>query len=109
MSSSSAVSETAVILGKRKQRAESDYVLRLESPSYDESTTTEFEEGSSTRNRATAFPRKKSNVKRFSCTYEGCAKAYSKPSRLAEHVRSHTGDVCDGPSFTRFEYANKKS
>ncbi|KAL1710673.1 hypothetical protein EV121DRAFT_192394 [Schizophyllum commune] len=29
--------------------------------------------------------------RRYACTYEGCDKAYSKPSRLEEHVRSHTG------------------
>ncbi|RPD63072.1 hypothetical protein L227DRAFT_473071, partial [Lentinus tigrinus ALCF2SS1-6] len=28
----------------------------------------------------------------YACTYEGCSKAYAKPSRLAEHERSHTGD-----------------
>lgn len=31
--------------------------------------------------------------KRYQCTHEGCDKAYSKPSRLAEHERSHTGEV----------------
>ena len=31
--------------------------------------------------------------KRYHCAYEGCDKAYSKPSRLEEHERSHTGDV----------------
>jgi len=31
--------------------------------------------------------------KHYHCTYEGCDKAYSKPSRLEEHERSHTGDV----------------
>ena len=30
---------------------------------------------------------------RYPCTYEGCLKSYSKPSRLAEHERSHSGDV----------------
>jgi len=32
--------------------------------------------------------------KRYHCTHEGCDKAYSKPSRLVEHERSHTGEVC---------------
>lgn len=32
--------------------------------------------------------------KRYQCTHEGCDKAYSKPSRLVEHGRSHTGEVC---------------
>lgn len=36
--------------------------------------------------------------RRFACTFAGCTKAYFKPSRLAEHVRTHTGErphVCD--------------
>ena len=31
--------------------------------------------------------------KRYKCTYKNCEKSYSKPSRLAEHERSHTGKV----------------
>lgn len=26
------------------------------------------------------------------CPYEGCGKAFNRPARLAEHIRSHTGD-----------------
>ena len=29
----------------------------------------------------------------YKCTFEGCDKSYSKPSRLEEHERSHTGHV----------------
>jgi hypothetical protein len=29
----------------------------------------------------------------YPCTFEGCKKAYRKPSRLEEHERSHTGEV----------------
>jgi hypothetical protein len=29
---------------------------------------------------------------RYFCTWEGCFKSYAKPVRLAEHVRSHTGE-----------------
>ncbi|KAF7428555.1 Strongly-conserved Zn-finger binding protein (TFIIIA) [Pleurotus ostreatus] len=29
--------------------------------------------------------------RRYQCTFEGCEKAYTKPSRLEEHERSHTG------------------
>jgi hypothetical protein len=31
--------------------------------------------------------------KRYKCTYNNCEKSYSKSSRLAEHERSHTGQV----------------
>ncbi|ODO05504.1 hypothetical protein I350_04555 [Cryptococcus amylolentus CBS 6273] len=30
--------------------------------------------------------------KRFKCTHEGCEKAYTKPSRLAEHEMTHRGE-----------------
>ncbi|KAF8070415.1 hypothetical protein FPV67DRAFT_1018750 [Lyophyllum atratum] len=39
-----------------------------------------------------------STKKRYKCTYTACDKAYTKPSRLAEHERSHTGQrpfVCE--------------
>jgi hypothetical protein len=40
--------------------------------------------------------------KRYKCTYNNCEKSYSKPSRLSEHERSHTGRVrCHG-SISRF-------
>ena len=31
--------------------------------------------------------------RRFRCTHPGCDKAYLKPSRLAEHELTHTGEV----------------
>ncbi|KAJ3569593.1 hypothetical protein NP233_g4941 [Leucocoprinus birnbaumii] len=34
----------------------------------------------------------KNTKKRYHCIHKGCDKAYSKPSRLAEHERSHTGE-----------------
>lgn len=35
-----------------------------------------------------------STKRRYKCTYDSCEKAYTKPSRLIEHERTHTGDVC---------------
>ena len=43
--------------------------------------------------------------KRYSCSYEGCSKTYSKPSRLAEHERSHTGDVSNYAARPVREYS----
>jgi hypothetical protein len=31
--------------------------------------------------------------RRYKCSAEGCDKAYFKPSRLAEHELTHTGEV----------------
>ncbi|CCJ29539.1 unnamed protein product [Pneumocystis jirovecii] len=36
--------------------------------------------------------RRKIEKKLYKCTYEGCEKAYSKPCRIEEHIRSHTGE-----------------
>jgi general transcription factor IIIA len=44
----------------------------------------------------------------YHCTFENCNRSFNRPCRLADHIRSHTGDrpfVCDHPgcdkSFTR--------
>ena len=31
--------------------------------------------------------------KKYFCSYKDCTKSYTKPSRLVEHERSHTGEV----------------
>ncbi|EMR08490.1 hypothetical protein PNEG_03316 [Pneumocystis murina B123] len=44
------------------------------------------------------FEKKKRQKKIYKCTFEGCNKAYSKPCRIEEHIRSHTGErpfVCN--------------
>ncbi|KAI5474344.1 zinc finger, C2H2-type domain containing protein [Pseudohyphozyma bogoriensis] len=38
------------------------------------------------------LPRSGGRVKKFFCNYEGCGKSYTRPTRLEEHVRSHTGE-----------------
>jgi len=32
-------------------------------------------------------------VRRYRCNYTGCNKSYTKPARLREHERSHTGEA----------------
>lgn len=54
-----------------------------------------------------------SDLKTYSCSYEGCSKAFNRPARLAEHVRSHknerifncTYDDCD-KTFLRASHLN---
>ena len=81
------VESTVTILGKRKTRRENE-ILVLSAPSQPSVTsdTIILPPGPST---STEVPTKK----RHRCTYQGCEKAYSKPSRLEEHERSHTGQV----------------
>lgn len=94
-------STTTVVLGKRKARSSEDQLtLRLESspPAFsDFPTESETETSDSYKHISTsAAHTPPSKVERpYRCTYEGCSKAYTKPSRLAEHERSHTGDVRD--------------
>ena len=92
---------STVVLRKRKRGPDTGFVLHLSSSSSPENDLTSssesdfelerepLEPAASTSSLVTVSKRKK----RYSCTFEGCDKAYSKPSRLAEHERSHTGDV----------------
>lgn len=36
--------------------------------------------------------------KKYKCNFPGCQKSYAKPTRLEEHLRSHTGEVCVWPA-----------
>ncbi|KAI0932343.1 hypothetical protein AcW2_001001 [Taiwanofungus camphoratus] len=92
----SSLSGTTVLLRKRK-RTTSPFILRLASspsPSCNPSES-EYDAGPTLSGHVDYGP-STSQVsqpkRRFRCTYVGCDKAYTKPSRLAEHQRAHTGD-----------------
>lgn len=94
---SSASSSSTVTLRKRKRR--DSLVIHLSSPSpscendptYTES---EYDSGQASDSPANAtYASEAVSKKRYTCAFQGCTKAFAKPSRLAEHERSHTGDV----------------
>ena len=51
-------------------------------------TTASTTSASSSVNQKVSRPRQK----KYACTYENCSKAFSRPVRLEEHIRSHTND-----------------
>lgn len=55
--------------------------------------TSEAEPSAAPSKRIEKAPRKPPNRRsRYACTWEGCTKTYTRPVRLAEHMRSHTGE-----------------
>lgn len=40
-----------------------------------------------------SLPLSGGRVKKFKCIFPGCDKSYTRPVRLEEHVRTHTGEV----------------
>lgn len=94
----SASSTSTVTLGKRKRGGSLVLHLSSPSPSGHENdgiyTESEYDPGHTSDLHVDASSSGKGKVKRrYACQFAGCTKAYSKPSRLAEHERSHTGDV----------------
>lgn len=97
-------STTTVILRKRKRRSTSDnLVLHCStSPSPGcEVSESEYGPASFPAEKSVYVPVASSSQpssstvdRRYKCTFESCAKAYTKPARLIEHQRTHTGDVC---------------
>ncbi|KAJ7076889.1 hypothetical protein B0H15DRAFT_575332 [Mycena belliarum] len=115
MNSATTVVNSPTVLGKRS-RASSVYLLRLtSSPEPCGASNTDSEVIASTSKSSlpilvngTLVPHTK---RRYKCTYEGCCKAYSKPSRLEEHERSHSGQrpfLCEacGKSYLRETHLN---
>ncbi|KAJ5964103.1 Zinc finger C2H2 [Penicillium vulpinum] len=58
----------------------------LMSEDLDDSPATPF---STTSSRVQRWP---SELKAFSCSFEGCDKSFNRPARLQEHIRSHTNE-----------------
>lgn len=90
---------------KRKSRSVSPDEWRDEEGSEDEEQQGPLASGSaSPSKRVEKAPRKPPNRKsRYACMWEGCSKTYTRPVRLAEHMRSHTGErpfVCTYPDCT---------
>ncbi|KAF8348279.1 transcription factor iiia [Amanita rubescens] len=84
---------TSTVLGKRKTQ---EYVLRLTSSP--EPSTNDLDCPTSAQPILVNGVLVEKTKKRYKCTFSSCDKAYTKPSRLAEHERSHTGErpfVCD--------------
>ncbi|KAK9479041.1 hypothetical protein V1514DRAFT_292376 [Lipomyces japonicus] len=52
----------------------------------------------------TTVRRSKPRPKCYHCEYEGCGKSFTRPCRLEEHIRSHTGER---PYTCSFEGCNK--
>ncbi|KIJ58546.1 hypothetical protein HYDPIDRAFT_87559 [Hydnomerulius pinastri MD-312] len=99
---------STTVLGKRRKHS---LVLRLSSsPAPTDSEVTPVA-GPSTKTPTEVLVVPDPSVKagktaRYPCTYPECTKSYSKPSRLSEHYRSHTGErpfVCNecGKSYLR--------
>lgn len=104
------MSLTTTILGKRKGRDTSEILLLQLSASesnYEHSDVSWEEpesEGGSPRTLLNSKQKSefilvngslvKNAKKKYHCTFSGCEKVYSKPCRLEEHERSHTGEVC---------------
>ncbi|KAF4621040.1 hypothetical protein D9613_000365 [Agrocybe pediades] len=88
------------ILGKRKASGHGDALVLHLSPTTNSSTSLPEQESDQDTPQAsssktqhiivngTLVPKTK---KCYQCTFEGCDRSYSKPSRLEEHQRSHTG------------------
>ncbi|KAF9777877.1 hypothetical protein BJ322DRAFT_1094846 [Thelephora terrestris] len=99
---------TTTVLGKRKSRATSEALLLQLSASESNNeysdvswqgpeSDAEFSRAPLNSGRKSGFvlvngSLVKNAKKKYHCTFSGCGKSYSKPCRLEEHERSHTGE-----------------
>lgn len=95
-------SAPAIPASRRKSRSVTPEEWRGDSESEaEQDDAPEASTSASPSKRVEKAPRKPPNRKsRYSCTWEGCTKTYTRPVRLAEHMRSHTGErpfVCTYP------------
>ncbi|KAF9453973.1 hypothetical protein P691DRAFT_718388 [Macrolepiota fuliginosa MF-IS2] len=96
MSVSAVVYEATQILGKRRADNSQSFILSSAENEFDGSTENRITMPASSSSKRTPViingKMQLNTTKRYQCTSKGCGKAYSKPSRLAEHERSHTGE-----------------
>lgn len=95
-----AVATVSMVLRKRSRTQNERLVLHLSSPppNLEPSSDSEFEPEDISANPSASTSSKRKEVvfdsgRQFKCGFEGCSKSYTKPSRLAEHERTHTGEV----------------
>ncbi|KAF8895708.1 hypothetical protein CPB84DRAFT_1782257 [Gymnopilus junonius] len=102
------------VLGKRKNSRQSEPLILHLSPPPTSTLPEQFDSDSSFPVASGSRPAPilvngslvLKTKKCYRCTFEGCEKAYTKPTRLEEHERSHTGQrpfVCNtcGKSYLR--------
>lgn len=89
------------VLGKRKRReslvlqlsggseSEGDNVSNLSATSIASSSKIRLDRAPIIVNGKVVLDKKR----RYRCVFEGCDKSYTKPCRLEEHERTHTGEV----------------
>jgi len=98
---------TTSVLGKRKNRTTAETLLLQLSASesnHEQSDVSWESEVESTKTLPDSKQKPefvlvngslvKNAKKKYHCTFPGCEKLYTKPCRLEEHERSHTGEVC---------------
>ncbi|KAF8893883.1 hypothetical protein BD779DRAFT_1641349 [Infundibulicybe gibba] len=90
--------QSQAVLGKRKAELHpKSYIIRLGTASPEIARAALSDSDANARSAfiapASLDPDTRSRRRKtYCCTHTGCTKSYTKPSRLAEHERSHSGD-----------------